>query len=204
MFHCKQSVGHVLLGIRKVTLHVGVVPFEESDVAILLISLPRGICDESTPEWPATTSPECRTNVRHFAIVALCICVALQPVAIERIHVVLELRSQDRGIAVATITLSFDVWAIHHIAAKCQATESVVHHIMDGTKVLVAADERRTFLVTRMDKHTCDVREGRLMVQSFYFDVSISVVVELVAERFITLAACNVIVGENAFIEVAA
>ena len=95
VFHRKQSVGHVLFGIRKVALHVGIVPLQEPEVAILLISLPRSIRDEGTPEGSAAALPEGRTDVRHLAIVALRICIALQPVPVERIHVVLQLGSQD-------------------------------------------------------------------------------------------------------------
>ena len=93
---------------------------------------------------------------------------------------------------------------IDHIAAKGQASERVVHHIMYGAKVLVAADERRALLVARVNQHAGNVREGRLAVQTFYLDVSISVVVELVLECLIALAACDVMVGEDAFVKITA
>ena len=88
MIHRKQSVGHVLLGIGEVSLHVGIVPLQQSEVAILLISLPGRICDEGTPERSATASPEGWTHMGYLAIISLRICIALQPVPVERIHVV--------------------------------------------------------------------------------------------------------------------
>ena len=75
---------------------------------------------------------------------------------------------------------------------------------MYGAEVLVAAHERRALLVTRMNKHACDVRESRLTFESLYLDVPVSVVVELVLEHFFALAACDVVVGKHTFIEVAA
>ena len=54
-----------------------------------------------------------------------------------------------------------------------------------------------------MDQHARDVREGWLTVETFYFDVSVRVIVELVAECFITLTTCNVVVRKDAFVEVA-
>ena len=42
-----------------------------------------------------------------------------------------------------------------------------------------------------MYKHTCNVRESWLVVQSLYLDVAIGMVVELVAESLLALTACH-------------
>ena len=116
----------------------------------------------------------------------------------------MQLCGKDGGIAVAAVALALDVGAVHHIAAERQATERVVNHVVDGTEILVVADERGFLLVAGMDEHACDVREGRLTVESLYLDISVGVVVELVAEGLLALAACDVVVCEDALVEVAA
>ena len=203
VFYGEQAVGHVLFGVGNVALHVGIVPAEEPYVAVLLVGLPRGVGDEGAPEGASAALPEGWPYVRHLAVVALGIGIALQPVAVEGVEVVLQLRGQDGGVAVAAVALTLDVGAIDHVSAERQTAEGVVNHVVDGVEVLVAADEGCCLLVAGVYEHAGNVGEGGLMVQPFYLDVAVGVVVELVLEGFFSLAAGDVVVGEDAFVEVA-
>ena len=97
--------------------------------------------------------------MRNLAILALCIAKGLKPVAIERIHIIHRLCSQNRGIAVASVALAFVMGTIHHIAALGQTLEGVslngkrsdghmMSYVKTGNnlyKVIVFSTENRPF-----------------------------------------------------------
>ena len=139
----------------------------------------------------------------EVSVFFLRIAIGLYPVGIQGIKLIHSLCCEDRGVAVTSVSLTFQMGAVDHVAALGQAFESVMYHIVYGIDVSVVAYEGGFGVISSVDGVGRDVVKFWHLVQSGYLDIAVGVIIEFVAEGFFTFAAGSIVVGEHASLKIA-